>query len=69
MLPREGCILRPGNMDGIGGAMSRGQIAGMLVVIAVIAGVDMRIDWLVPLAMMCGGLATYLVSYYEHKSR
>jgi hypothetical protein len=56
-------------MDGIGGAMSRGQIAGMIVVIAVIAGVDMRIDWLVPLAMMCGGVATYVVSYYEHKWR
>lgn len=49
--------------------MSRGQIAGMIVVIAVIAGVDMRIDWLVPLAMLCGGLATYVVSYYEHMQR
>ena len=42
------------------------QIAGMTVTVLVVAGVDLRVDWLVPLAMLCGGLATYFVSMWLH---
>lgn len=41
------------------------QALGMAVTIAVVVGVDLRVDWLVPLAMLCGGLATCCVSYWE----
>jgi hypothetical protein len=41
------------------------QVAGMLVTIGVVVGVDLRVDWLVPLAMLCGGLAIYVVSMWE----
>jgi hypothetical protein len=41
------------------------QVAGMLVTIGVVVGVDLRVDWLVPLAMLCGGLATYAVTMWE----
>jgi hypothetical protein len=49
--------------------MSLRQSAGMLVVIAVVIGVDMRLEWLVPLAMCCGGLAVYVVSLWEARGR
>jgi len=39
------------------------QLAGFAVTIAVVAGVDLPIDWLVVVAMLCGGLATFAVSY------
>ena len=45
--------------------MSLRQSAGMIVVIAVVLGVDMRLEWLVPLAMCCGGLAVYAVSLWQ----
>ena len=45
--------------------MSLRQSAGMIVVIAVVIGVDMRLEWLVPFAMCCGGLAVYVVSLWE----
>jgi len=42
------------------------QVAGMIVTIAVVVMVDMRVDWLVPLAMLSGGVATYAASLWEH---
>ena len=45
--------------------MKLSQIAGMAVTIAVVAGVDLPVDWLVPLAMLCGGVAVFAVSYWE----
>lgn len=50
-------------------AMSLRQSAGMIVTIAVVTGVDMRLEWLIPLAMCCGGLATYCVSLWEARQR
>ncbi|MBU6155824.1 MAG: hypothetical protein KJS87_02740 [Alphaproteobacteria bacterium] len=49
--------------------MSLRQSAGMIVTIAVVTGVDMRLEWLIPLAMCCGGLATYCVSLWEERQR
>lgn len=49
--------------------MSFRQSAGMIVTIAVVLGVDMRLEWLVPLAMCCGGLATYFASVWEERRR
>ncbi len=49
--------------------MSLRQSAGMIVTIAVVIGVDMRLEWLVPLAMCCGGLAIYGVSLWEARRR
>ena len=43
--------------------MQAPQLAGYAVTIAVVAGVDLPIDWLVVVAMLCGGLATFVVSY------
>ncbi len=37
----------------------------MAVMIAVVAGVDIPVDWLVPLASLCGGVAVYVVSFWE----
>ena len=50
----------------MGTSMRLPQVAGMAVTIAVVVGVDMRVDWLVPLAMLCGGAAIYVVSLWEH---
>jgi hypothetical protein len=36
------------------------QFAGLGVTAAVVLGVDLPIDWLVLLAMTCGGLATFV---------
>jgi len=49
--------------------MSFRQSAGMIVTIAVVLGVEMRLEWLVPLAMCCGGLATYCVALWEERRR
>ncbi len=49
--------------------MSLRQSAGMIVVIAVVIGVDLRLEWLVPLAMCCGGLAVYMFSLWETRGR
>jgi hypothetical protein len=49
--------------------MSFSQSAGMMVTIAVVLGVDMPLEWLVPLAMCCGGLAIYCVSLWEARQR
>jgi hypothetical protein len=38
------------------------QLAGFAVTIAVVAIVDLPIDWLVFAAMLCGGLATFAIS-------
>lgn len=48
-----------------GVAMNIAQVAGMVVTIAVVVGVDLRLDWLVPLAMLCGGAATFFVSLWQ----
>ena len=40
------------------------QIAGMAVMVAVVAGVELPVDWLVPLAMMCGGMTVFVVSFW-----
>ncbi len=45
--------------------MGLAQSAGMLVTIAVVIGVDLPVDWLVPLAMICGGLAIFAVRMWE----
>jgi hypothetical protein len=42
------------------------QVAGMLVTIGVVVGVDLRVDWLVPLAMLAGGCETFVVTMWEH---
>ena len=42
------------------------QVAGMIVMIGVVVAVDMRVDWLVPLAMLAGGGATFFVTMWEH---
>ena len=39
------------------------QLAGFAVTIAVVAMADLPIDWLVFVAILCGGLATFAVSY------
>ena len=49
--------------------MSLRQSAGMMVTILVVAGLDLRLDLLIPLAMVIGGLATYLVSIWEETRR
>jgi hypothetical protein len=49
--------------------MSLRQSAGMMVTILVVAGLDLRLDLLIPLAMVSGGLATYLVSIWEETRR
>jgi hypothetical protein len=41
------------------------QVAGMLVTIGVVVGVDLRVDWLVPLAMLAGGCTTFFVTMWE----
>lgn len=41
------------------------QVAGMLVTIGVVVVVDMRVDWLVPVAMLAGGCATFVVTMWE----
>lgn len=51
------------------GAMSLRQSAGMIVTIMVVLGVEMRLEWLIPLAMVCGGLAVYGVSLWEEMRR
>ncbi len=43
--------------------MKAPQIAGFAVTIAVVAGIDLPIDWLIVVAMLCGGLANFAVSY------
>lgn len=45
--------------------MGLAQSAGMLVTIAVVIGVDLPVDWLVPLAMICGGLAIFAVRMWQ----
>lgn len=40
------------------------QFVGLGVTTLVMVGVDLPIDWLCPLAMLCGGLATFAVSLF-----
>jgi hypothetical protein len=49
--------------------MSLAQSAGMVVTIAMVVALDMRVDWLVPLAMLCGGVTVYFVSLWERLRR
>jgi len=49
--------------------MSLAQSAGMVVTICMVVGLDMRVDWLVPLAMLCGGLTIYFVSLWQRLQR
>ncbi|MEQ1754625.1 MAG: hypothetical protein ABL973_10880 [Micropepsaceae bacterium] len=44
--------------------MKLAQSAGMVVTIAMVAGIDMRVDWLVPLAMLGGGVTVFFVSLW-----
>jgi hypothetical protein len=39
------------------------QIVGFGVTIAVVIGVDLPVDWLVIVAILAGGVATFAVSY------
>lgn len=49
--------------------MSLAQSAGMVVTIAMVVALDMRVDWLVPLSMLCGGVTVYFVSLWERLRR
>jgi ABC-type Fe3+-siderophore transport system permease subunit len=42
--------------------MLRPQFVGLGVTALVVVGVDLRIDWLMPLAVLAGGVATYAAS-------
>jgi hypothetical protein len=42
--------------------MKTPQFAGLGVTTLVVLGVDLPIDWLVLVAMICGGLTTYAVT-------
>lgn len=39
------------------------QIAGFATTIAVVMAVDLPIDWLIVVAMLSGGVATFAVDY------
>jgi hypothetical protein len=41
------------------------QFIGMGVTVLVVLGLDWPIDWLVPFAMLCGGVATLLVTLMQ----
>ena len=58
-------MCRIGVGKSLGVPMRLPQVAGMLVTIGVVVGVDLRVDWLVPLAMLCGGFAIFVVSLWE----
>lgn len=45
--------------------MKLAQSAGMAVTIAMVVALDIRIDWLVPLAMLGGGVTVFFVSLWE----
>lgn len=45
--------------------MATPQFIGMGVTALVVIGVDLPIDWLVPLAMLAGGVATFLVTLMQ----
>ena len=45
------------------------QVLGLAVTTAVMVGVEMPIDWLCPLAMLCGGAATYAASFVLPRQR
>ena len=49
----------------VGTQMKLAQSAGMAVTIAMVVGIDMRIDWLVPMAMLGGGVTVFFVSLWE----
>ena len=49
----------------MGSQMKMAQAAGMAVTIAMVAAIDLRIDWLVPLAMLSGGVTVFFVSLWE----
>lgn len=53
----------------MGEAMSLAQTAGMIVTIGVVVGLDLRVDWLVPLAMLCGGVTIFVVSLWQRLER
>jgi len=38
------------------------QLAGVSVTAAIVAGVDLPVDWLCALAVLCGGVATFVAS-------
>ena len=44
-------------------ALGLPQMFGLAVTTAMVVGVDMPIDWLCPLAMLAGGVATYAASF------
>jgi ABC-type Fe3+-siderophore transport system permease subunit len=44
--------------------MNVSQSAGMAVVVLVVVAVDLPVGWLVPLATLCGGLATFAVTMW-----
>ena len=49
--------------------MSLAQSAGMVVTIGMVVGLDLRVDWLVPLATLCGGVTVYFVSLWQRLQR
>jgi hypothetical protein len=49
--------------------MQAPQIAGFATTIAVVMAVDLPLDWLIAVAMLSGGLATFAVTYFLHRRR
>ena len=45
------------------------QFVGLGVTTAVIVGVDLPVDWLCSLAVLCGALATFVVGYVMERRR
>lgn len=41
------------------------QFIGMGVTVAVVLGVDLPVDWLVPFAMLCGGVAIFVATLVQ----
>ena len=44
-------------------ALGLPQMVGLAVTTAMVVSVDLPIDWLCPLAMLCGGVATFAASF------
>jgi hypothetical protein len=49
--------------------MQAPQLAGFGVTIAVVIAADLPLAWLIPVAMLCGGLATFAVDYFLRSRR
>jgi len=45
------------------------QFVGLGVATVVTLGVDLPLDWLIPLAILCGGLATYAATFVMNDRR